>query len=297
MVTAFISKKESVNYILNSSFDFWQRGTSFTAVGYTADRWYLATRTATTLSRQVRDPGAYGQYVLRLAATADTNSCSLFQPLESIYVKQIAGKIVTFSFYAYSSSGSEYLTYSIIKNSTANVASTGTWTDIVSKTSVMSSSDGNDLRRYSISATIPYDGTAEGIAVKFSTSNIFNTANINIFDVQLEEGPEPTPFRQNSNNAQAELAACMRYYQVHDYIFGVSDSVWKFATNPLGNILRTTPSSIIAGAVTTPASGTSLGTNVSMTISSKTGFYSSVGSAGASTWISFESVKVVAELL
>jgi hypothetical protein len=291
-------QESSQNYILNGSFDIWQRGTSFAASGYTADRWYVSSSiTATTVSRQNRDAGAYGTYVLKLAATATTNSVSIFQPLESIDVKAIAGKTVTFSFYAYSSNGSELLTYSIRKNATANVASTGTWTDIVEETTAISSSDANDLKRYSITADIPFDGTAEGLAVRFATSDITNGSSINIFDVQLEESPAPTKFRRRNNSIATELLHCQRYYQVHDYIFGVSDSVWKFATNPLGSILRTSPTSIIANAVTTPASGGTLGTNVSMTISAKTGFYSSVGSAGASTWISFETVKVIAELL
>lgn len=290
-------KEGSQNYILNSSFNVWQRGTSFTSVGYTADRWYLSERTATTISRQNRDAGAYGSYILRLVSTADTNSCSIFQPLESIDVKRIAGKTVTFSFYAYSSTGSEFLTYSIMANTTADVASTGTWTNIVSNTITVSSSDANDLRRYSITATIPYDGTAEGVAIKFNTSNIANGSSINIFDVQLEDGPAPTDFKRRHNSITAETLACQRFYQLHDIIYGNCDSVWKFATNPLGNILRISPTSIIATSIVTPASGGSLGTNVSMTINGKGGFYTNVGSAGASTWISFQDVKVNADLL
>lgn len=288
-------QESSKNYILNSSFDIWQRGTSFTAVGYTADRWYLSQRTATTISRQNRDAGAYGSYILRIASTAITNSCSLFQPLESIDVKEIAGKTITFSFYAYSSNGAEFLTYSIIKNSTANVASTGTWTDIVSETSVISSSDANDLRSYSVTATIPYDGTAEGLAVKFSTSDITNGSSINIFDVQLEEGPASTKFRRKNNSITTELLNCQRYYQIHDQIFGTTDSIWKFATNPLGQILRTTPT--IISDVVTPSNGGTLGTGVAMIVPSKGAFYSNVGSAAASTWINFSNVRVVADLL
>ena len=59
-------QESSENYILNSSFDIWQRGTSFSATGYTADRWYASSSiVATTVSRQNRDAGAYGSYVLR----------------------------------------------------------------------------------------------------------------------------------------------------------------------------------------------------------------------------------------
>ena len=206
-------QETSENYILNSSFDIWQRGTSFTAAGYTADRWYTSSSiTATTISRQNRDAGAYGSYVLRLTSNAITNSVSVYQPLESVDVKRIAGKTVTFSFYAYSSNGAEFLTYSIRKNATANVASGAGWTDIAEETTVMSSSDANDLRRYSITADIPFDGTAEGLAVRFSTSNITNGSSISIFDVQLEESPAPTKFRPRNNTIATEFVSCQRYY-------------------------------------------------------------------------------------
>ena len=288
-------KEGSQNYILNSSFNVWQRGTSFTSAGYSADRWYVGSVTSTTISKQDRDPGAYGSSILRLAATAATNASSIFQPLESIDVKRIAGKPVTFSFYAYSSNGSEFLTYSIRTNTTADVASTGTWKDIVSETITVSSSDANDLRRYSVTTTIPYDGTAEGIAVRFVTSNITNGSSINIFDVQLEDGPAPTDFKRRHNSITAETLACQRFYQLHDQIAGTSDSIWKFATNPLGQILRTTPT--IISDVVTPASGTTLGTNVTMTVPGKGMFYTNVGSAGAGAWINFQNVKVTADLL
>lgn len=205
-------KESSQNYVLNSSFNIWQRATSFTSAGWIADRWYASSVTNTTISRQSRDAGAYGAYVLRLAATNATNSTSIYQPFESGDVKRMGGKTLTFSFYAYSSTGSESLTYSIIKNSTADVSTTGTWTDIVSQTDVMSSSDANDLTRYSITAFIPYDGTAEGLAIKFSTSNITDASEINIFDVQFEDGPAATDFKRRHNTITAESLACYRYY-------------------------------------------------------------------------------------
>lgn len=93
------------NKLVNGDFQIWQRGTSFTAEGYTADRWRatLGTGGAATISRQSHTLGQTDvpdepQYFLRW--THGTNSSSvpiLEQRIES--VRTMAGQKLTASVY------------------------------------------------------------------------------------------------------------------------------------------------------------------------------------------------------
>ena len=52
--------RQAENMIINGNFDIWQRGTSFSAIGFTADRWYLSfagTGVTCTLSRGTKTVG------------------------------------------------------------------------------------------------------------------------------------------------------------------------------------------------------------------------------------------------
>ena len=103
----------STNLIINGGFDVWQRGTSFTAYGYTADRWCLSydgTGATRAISRQAfiigqtdvpYSPTYYLRYNQSVAGSNGTWN-SLLQKIES--VTTLTGRTVTLSFYAKASS-------------------------------------------------------------------------------------------------------------------------------------------------------------------------------------------------
>jgi hypothetical protein len=94
------------NKIINGNFEFWQRGTSFTASGYTADRWKLTlgSGAALTLTRQLFAlgqtdvPGNDKFYCRMVRGTAGSAPSTLEQRIES--VRTLAGREITFVFWA-----------------------------------------------------------------------------------------------------------------------------------------------------------------------------------------------------
>ena len=97
------------NAIINGNFDIWQRGTSFTATGYHADRWNttVSGTGTTTISQQAftigqTDVPGEPKYYLRIAKSSGVSGASgadvLSQRLEG--VRTFAGQTATLSFYA-----------------------------------------------------------------------------------------------------------------------------------------------------------------------------------------------------
>jgi hypothetical protein len=114
----------------------------------------------------------------------------------------------------------------------------------------------------------------------------------------LELGPTATDFRRAGSTWTEEQAACWRYYQRHITILGRTDNtnVWKIIGNPIGEILRATPTSVIVGTIATPAAGGNIGTNVTLTLSGRDMYYTSTGSSSNGAWLNFDDVKVECEL-
>jgi hypothetical protein len=96
------------NKIINGNFDVWQRGTSFSALGYGADRWrsYYTGGTTTVYSQQSFTLGQTDvpdnpEFYARLVVTSDSTSdsrASFNQKIED--VRTFAGQTVTVSFWA-----------------------------------------------------------------------------------------------------------------------------------------------------------------------------------------------------
>ena len=92
------------NLIINGRFDFWQRGTSFTSLEFTADRWRQALSGGTaTVSRQAFTLGqtevpGNPVYYLRESCSVGNDNCGINQPIED--VRTGAGGPVTVSFWA-----------------------------------------------------------------------------------------------------------------------------------------------------------------------------------------------------
>ena len=290
---------QSPNYIINGALDYWQRSTSATqasnTTGYpSADRYKVwsagAAAPALTLARSTDTPTVVPvQYsgAWSWSASTSTGDVILSQVIENgKYL--FAGQTVTVSFYAKAASAitvgsffdQDYGSYP--QNITASWA------------------------RYSYTISLPITfqssrpaGTlgTNDVELRFlrltSTSSAANT--IYFTGLQVEIGSVATPFRRSAPNLQAELAACQRYYQFHDFIVGSGDSAgYKFATNPLGQLLRATPT-ITATTTGGPSQSPVYSTATAQSVLGKGGFSNGAG-ATAGAYVIFTNVSVNAEL-
>jgi hypothetical protein len=204
------------NAIINSAFDFWQRGSSgnFTGSGYSyvgADRWWVfGYNASSTLSRQTFTPGAApiaGYESEFFGRFNSTNTSNFFgQRIEN--VRTYAGETVTLSFWA-KSNAAQTLSLLELEQNFGSGGSASTYTNLTLPTLTTS------WARYTATVALPSltgktIGTASFLQIGFKGA--INNA-IDLWGVQLESGSSATPFRRNTPNIQGELAACKRYYQ------------------------------------------------------------------------------------
>ena len=219
------------NAITNGNFDIWQRGTSFTASGITADRWrsggigstFTTTRQPFTVG-QTAVPGEPPYFCRTVVSSVagSGNYLALVQAIEG--VRTFAGQQVTLSFWAK-------------VDATKNIAvefgqffgSGGSPSSTVFSIGVTKVSIGTSWQKVTVTATMPsISGKTIGtdnndvlsVVIWFDAGSDFNSrtnslgqqsGTFEIAQVQLERGPVATPFEQRPQ--QVELALCQRYYQ------------------------------------------------------------------------------------
>lgn len=203
------------NKVLNGDFGIWQRGTSFTATGYTADRWYFTRNNTTTLSQQTFTPGTApvsgyeGTYYMRLARTAGASSDYLLQKIEDVRI--FAGQTIQFSYWAKASSAvtlnATYFEQNFGSGGSATVTTTNSATSLTTS-----------WQRFTVTVAIPSItgktiGTNSFLAVNFQLGSAMGTSiTVDIWGVQVEAGSTASPFQTATGTLQGELAACQRYY-------------------------------------------------------------------------------------
>jgi hypothetical protein len=217
----FLFRPFTVNSVLNSSFNVWQRGTSITNGGYSADRWQAYGNGNGTVSRQATGDTTnlpniqYCGRSQRTAASADTNPLYLAQNFETVNSIPFAGKGVTLSFYA--RKGANYSPTSSLLNIALQ---TGTGTDQaftgytgtaypINSTVTLTTT----WQRFTLTGTL--SSALTELAIVF-VANVTGTAGaadyFEVTGVQLEVGNQATPYTPATPTYATELAACQRYY-------------------------------------------------------------------------------------
>ena len=235
------------NKIINGDFSIWQRGTSFSTYGYTADRFTYDPGGASvqpTISRQTFTPGSApvsgyeGQYFYRSswasAPTGQGYNTLLIQKIED--VRTLAGQIVTASAWIKTDSPRSF-SFGLIQEFGSGGSS---MVNPAGGLSYQTTSTG--WVRYTMTVTVPsVSGKTIGANSNmwlFITTTSLNVAQTwDIWGLQLEAGSIATPFTTATGSIQGELAACQRYY----YKIGPSDgSSSSFLYSPLGMANATT---------------------------------------------------------
>ena len=197
----------SPNYIINGGMDIWQRGASFTSIGYTADRWsvYRPAGTTTVTKESTIVPPDFN-HSIKLVQTGSTGSISILQSIESINSKPLIGKTVTISAYVYGTVNTDFA-IDVRADTVVDKTPIGPWS-----LSVVSASQNVGPSWTRISATGVVPENAKTLRVGISALSPALSQPFYVTGVQLEEGTTASPFRRNANSIQGELAACQRYY-------------------------------------------------------------------------------------
>ena len=297
----------SPNYFINGALDHWQRSTSATQAGNSngfpsADRIRVisagASSPAITLARSTDVPVGIGaQYSAAMSWSSNISGGDIImhQGIENGKFL-FAGKTITFSFYAKAATAiqSKFDFDQDYNETFFNL--TTSWA------------------RYSYTVTLPSNyGTSrpeaaaqnDNVEMRFIRFTSVSSASNTIYftGLQVEEGPNATPFRRNGESIQAELAACQRYYfrataQASDEKVGTFVAYSSSATVGTINLpvtMRVPPSFIEYGGTPylyNPAGSSAIGGLYLDSASSKNyaNVYTSGGSGNASGRFSFLSL-------
>ena len=219
------------NAIINGNFDIWQRGTSFTASEYGADRW-IHTRSGTThtASRQAftlgqtdvpNEPVYFCRTVVSSVAGAG-NFSVLLQKLED--VRTFAGQQITVSFWAKADATKNIAVELAQVFGTGGSPSTSVLAIGVTKVSISTS-----WQKVTVTATVPsISGKTLGsnnndylqLDIWFDAGSTYDSrtdtlgqqsGTFDIAQVQIEPGPVATTFERRPIGT--ELALCQRYFE------------------------------------------------------------------------------------
>jgi hypothetical protein len=214
------------NKVINGDFGIWQRGTSFSATGFTADRFDSIVATSTfTCSQQTFTPGTApvagyeSTYFIRHAVTTGNTAGSRYlfqQKIED--VRTFAGQTATISFWAKADAA---------KNISIEIAQVMGALGVSVTTSVAKQAITTGWVRYSFNVNIP---SLAGKTLGFGylsliiwldagsdfnarTSSLGNqSGTFDFWGFQVEAGSIATAFQTATGTVQGELAACQRYY-------------------------------------------------------------------------------------
>jgi len=212
------------NRIINGDFAIWQRGTSFSAAGYTADRWRYDTDTddvvAISRSATTGSEPFDAIYYVTIALTAGTTGTFNKFSTRLEFPKLYFGKTVTLSFWAKAD---------VATAITAKIAFV--FSGIEYNPVSQSISIDTTWQRYTATFTLgtPTGFTESGsdyLDVAFLLP-VNTSVTIDIANIQLEEGDVATEFEYVPYDIQ--LLRCMRYYEV-----GKQDVIYSNGWNATG---------------------------------------------------------------
>lgn len=198
------------NYLINSAFDIWQRGTSGFTSGYFADRWFL--NGANSGSRSTDVPNSNFLYSA-LAVNTSNAWAGLTQRVEAANARELAGEFITVSGW-FKRTGSTNGGTLNVNMDFANAVDNFSSTTFVA-TAVLSATTPSTSWTY-YSRTFPIvapSGVANGVQFSFTHNGSSGNSLGGLWaGLQIEIGSAATHFRRNGANFDQELSSCKRYF-------------------------------------------------------------------------------------
>ena len=268
------------NRIINGNMAVWQRGTSFSGLGYSVDRWQGYTGTITSISQSTDVPSGY-KYS---ASLSGSNFFAFTQSIESLNSYDLVGQNVTISFWLKQTTGAGSGSIAIGLYYPTAIDNWSSKTQINSFQYITPTSS---WVQYSLIFTNMPSGVANGLMCYIS-SNASGTAAFQITGVQLEVGSVATPYQFNTYSDQ--LAQCQRYFYVttsnysyQAYTVG-GQNAYYYVFFPVQMRAAPTISSTMSNiSCSASPSSTTQSIAVSVSISSTTTFFSSYSSGNTAS--------------
>ena len=189
------------NRIINGNMIIWQRGTSFSAIGYTADRWSFYAGTSPVVTQSSDVPAGY-RYS---AALSGTSSTGFTQKIESNNVSDLSGQSITVSFWLKQSTGAG-------SNAIAISLSYATAQDNFGSTTSIGSTNITTTSSWAY-YTATFNNLPSGVTNGLQCTIVTNSGSAVAFQltgVQLEVGTTATNFDFRSYGT--EFGLCQRYF-------------------------------------------------------------------------------------
>jgi len=202
------------NRIINGNMIIWQRGTSFSAIGYTADRWSFYAGTSPVVSQSSDVPAGF-RYS---AALSGTGSTGFTQKIESNNVSDLSGQSVTVSFWLKQATGAG-------SNAIAISLSYATAQDNFGSTTSIGSTNITTTSSWAY-YTATFNNLPSGVTNGLQCTIVTNSGSAVAFQltgVQLEVGTTATNFDFRSYGQELQL--CQRYYETMGFgLLGIANS-------------------------------------------------------------------------
>jgi hypothetical protein len=215
----FGSTEAGENLLLNGSTLIWQRNTSFTATGYTADRVHATITGAITVLRATTQIPAGCQYMISATGGVGGGTVEFKMCTDNAVGVGLRSKVVTVSCRLGRSVAFSGGTVSIAleyRTSATEAMTTGAWTPVPLNAAVI------DPMVYAIASVAPTNqgllsvtgavpSNVQGLRVRiYHSLPIASTEILYVGAIKLEVGLVATPFKPVS--FESELRRCLRFY-------------------------------------------------------------------------------------
>lgn len=208
------------NRIINGAMDIAQRGTSFAnQSAYSLDRWFTNRNGGASGVTFYQAYAAFGtkknwMTIQRAAGNTDTASAVMYQAIEGINSRDLAGQTVTVSFTVGTGSTLSSTTDNVSTNiyyqtTGTDIGPNGSWTTLSTISWSVPSNTGPT--RYIAQFSIPATATQLELVIGFQFAGTAGADDrYYVTEVQLEPGSIATPFERRQYGQ--ELALCQRYF-------------------------------------------------------------------------------------